>query len=163
MTKLERLLVLHEGLRLQPYRCPAGKLSIGVGRNLDDRPLCPQEIHYLGRSDLSGGISEAEALWLLDRDLSVQARALDAAIPWWEGFDEARRAVLLDMSYNLGTAGLLKFRNTLRHLEARQFEEAAEEMLRSVWARQVGKQEGQRAWRLARMTKTGEWPYDLGA
>ncbi len=160
-TRIERLLILHEGLKLRLYRCTAGKWSIGVGRNLDDNPLSPQEIAYLGRSDLSGGISEAEALWLLDRTLSIQSRELDEALPWSAGLDEVRRAVLLDMSYNLGTAGLLKFKNTLRHLQARQFEEAAEEMLRSVWALQVGKREGQRAWRLARMVKTGEWPYDL--
>lgn len=34
MDRIKEQLVRHEGLRLRPYRCTAGKLTIGIGRNL---------------------------------------------------------------------------------------------------------------------------------
>ncbi len=34
MNRIKAQLVRHEGLRLKPYRCTAGKLTIGIGRNL---------------------------------------------------------------------------------------------------------------------------------
>lgn len=52
MTRIKAQLVRHEGLRLKPYRCTAGKLTIGIGRNLDDR-----------------GISQKEAYAMLERDI----------------------------------------------------------------------------------------------
>jgi lysozyme len=50
--KLTDQLIKHEGLRLKPYHCPAGKLTIGVGRNLEDK-----------------GITEEEAVMLLENDI----------------------------------------------------------------------------------------------
>ena len=51
LERMKEQLLRHEGLRLKPYRCTAGKLTIGIGRNLDD---C--------------GISQKEAYALLDND-----------------------------------------------------------------------------------------------
>jgi hypothetical protein len=34
MNRIKAQLIRHEGLRLKPYRCTAGKLTIGIGRNL---------------------------------------------------------------------------------------------------------------------------------
>ena len=45
------LILKNEGIRLHPYLCPAGYLTIGVGRNLD-----------------SIGITRAEAFYLLDNE-----------------------------------------------------------------------------------------------
>ncbi len=36
MNRIKAQLVRHEGLKLKPYRCTAGKLTIGIGRNLDN-------------------------------------------------------------------------------------------------------------------------------
>ena len=47
-----RQLALHEGLRLKPYKCTSGALTIGYGRNLDAR-----------------GITEAEAEMMLSHDI----------------------------------------------------------------------------------------------
>ena len=46
--------------------------------------------------------------------------------------------VLLDMAYNLGVNGLLKFSRTLRAIERGQWVEAGEEMKDSKWFEQVG-------------------------
>lgn len=131
---LEARVRRHEGLRLHPYRDSVGKLTIGVGRNLDDR-----------------GITEAEALAMLRTDLlEVEAR-LDAALPWWRGLDEARREVLVEMGFNLGVDGLLAFHDTLATVRQGRYAEAATHMLASRWAGQVGA----RAAELAALMRSG--------
>jgi len=119
--RLAEDLLRDEGLRLKPYRCTAGRLTIGVGRNLDDR-----------------GISESEALLLLDNDIKDCWGRLAVAQPWVLATPEAVQEVLVNMCFNLGLAGLLAFRQTLALLQAGRHAEAAAEMLRSKWAAQVG-------------------------
>ena len=40
-SKFLQQLTLHEGSRSHPYRCTSGKLTIGVGRNIEDRGTKP--------------------------------------------------------------------------------------------------------------------------
>ena len=138
LVNLQRLweqLVHHEGLRLKPYRCSAGKLTIGVGRNLDDV-----------------GLTEEEALLLLGNDISRVITELDKNIPAFSSLDEIRKRVLVDMGFNLGINRLMKFRRMLAALEAGDWSQTAVEMMDSRWARQVGS----RAERLKLMMETGE-------
>lgn len=139
---MTRQLRLHEGERLKPYRCTAGKLTIGVGRNLDDR-----------------GITREESAMLLANDIAAEERELLHALPWVAQLDEVRQRVLLDMSFNMGLAGLLGFKNTLATIRAGDYQRAAAMMLDSKWAKQVG----QRAERLSRMMATGKDPRELWA
>lgn len=134
-TKLRAQLIDHEGLRLKPYTDTTGHVTIGVGRNLDGR-----------------GISEAEAFALLDNDIERCEAELDANLPWWRKMSEVRQRVLLDMCFNLGITKLLEFKNTLRNMELRRYRVAAEGMLDSKWARQVGR----RATNLAAMMRSGK-------
>lgn len=151
MTPKDRILAhlrQAEALRLKPYldccgqpwrQCVCdrkGKLTIGYGRNLDDV-----------------GLSHAEASYLLDRDLERAAVAVVNALSWAGQLDDVRLAVLIEMAFNLGIGGLLRFRRMLTALEARQFSDAAREMLDSTWAGQVGT----RAQRLAREMESGTW------
>ena len=47
-----------EGLRLKPYKCPAGKTSIGWGRNLEDNGISKEEAEFLLNNDIDWAISE---------------------------------------------------------------------------------------------------------
>lgn len=141
-TAMTRQLRLHEGERLKPYRCTAGKLTIGVGRNLEDR-----------------GITAQESAMLLANDIAREERALFEALPWVSGLDEVRQRVLLDMAFNMGMGSLLQFKLTLGAIQAGQYEQASKMMLDSRWAKQVG----QRAERLSRMMATGKDPRELWA
>lgn len=136
MQKLLDMLELHEGVRRFPYRCTAGKLTIGVGFNLDDVGLYPEEIRFI-----------------LDNRVNLLRKELAAELPWFVQLDEVRQAVLLDMAFNLGTQGLLKFKRTLGSIQSGNYVLAAEQMLQSLWAKQVGR----RSVRLAKMMETGEW------
>jgi lysozyme len=131
---------LHEGERLKPYRCTAGKLTIGVGRNLEDR-----------------GITATESAYLLGNDIDGFYVALQKALPWVSQLDEVRQRVLLDMAFNLGIQGLLTFKNTLATIKAGDYGKAGPMMLQSKWAEQVGR----RAERLSTMMVTGKDPREL--
>ena len=131
--KTRDLLILHEGLRLKPYRCTKKKLTIGVGRNLDDV-----------------GISFDEAMFLLDSDI---ARVMKFVLgtKWFPLLNEARKTVIIDMIFNLGVGGFLEFKKFRALLENGDYEQASVEMMDSAWSKQVG----ERAERLSKMMKTG--------
>jgi len=136
MNRIKEQLVRHEGLRLRPYRCTADKLTIGIGRNLDD---C--------------GISQSEAYVMLINDIINCEKQLQAKIPdIYNGLDEVRKSVLLNMCFNLGIKGLLGFKNTLAFVKAGDWERAANNMLVSKWAKQVGR----RAIELSEMMRKGK-------
>jgi lysozyme len=135
LSLLQKQLVLHEGVRLKPYRCTAGRLTIGIGRNLDDV-----------------GISQEEALGLLRGDIARAIAAVRVELPWIDRLDDIRQRVLVDMCFNLGIDGLLAFKQTLAAVASGDYDRAATEMLNSRWAAQVG----ERARRLARMMRTGK-------
>lgn len=132
-TRLKVMLVKHEGLRLHPYRDTVGKLTIGVGRNLDDR-----------------GLTEDEAMVMLDRDINEALHVCESVFLGFDTLSEPRQHALLDMAFNLGEPRLRGFTKMIAAVEARDFEKARTEMLDSKWAKQVG----QRAQTLADMV----WP-----
>lgn len=123
-----------EGMLLKPYRDTVGKLTIGIGRNLDDV-----------------GISENEALSLAKSDIFKVTGGLDVALPWWRTMSEPRQRALANMAFNLGVTGLLGFRKALQALQDGNFNQAAVEFLDSKWAVQVG----DRSKRLAEMIREG--------
>lgn len=160
MHKLVAELTRDEGLRLRTYRCTAAKLTIGIGRNLDDVGIgesearifdcatAAQALAYVKRH----GVTRLQAESLFANDIVGCERDLDRRLPWWRTLDDVRQRVLLNMCFNLGISRLLGFRNTLRMIERRAFEDAAAGMLQSLWARQVG----DRALRLSAMMRTGK-------
>src|SRR6267143_368886 len=110
-TQLRALLTKHEGVRLKPYHDMVGKITIGVGRNLDDV-----------------GISADEAAVLLDNDINRLWHELPSAVACFTALDDVRQNVLIDLAFNIGVAGLLKFKLMLSAVEARDFDKAADEM-----------------------------------
>lgn len=115
------MLKKHEGLRLKPYRCTAGKLTIGYGRNLEDV-----------------GISEKEALQMLKHDVNSYRKLLTARYQWFESLSTDRKAVCINMAFNLGMRGFHGFKNMRMYINKGLYSEAAKEMLDSKWAKQVG-------------------------
>lgn len=136
MDRLIEQLKRHEGFRNHVYKCTAGKNTIGYGRNLDDN-----------------GITHDEAEILLQNDIQAVLADLARNIPWYLSLNEARRAVLINMAFNIGINGLMQFKNTLAFIKNGQYSNAAQEMLSSKWARQVGK----RAIELSEQMKSGIW------
>jgi len=143
-----------EGLKLKAYKDTVGKWTIGVGRNLDDVGLRLHEMEKLNISLDSvklKGITGEQAMYLLDSDIDGVMVDLDMHLPWWRTLDEVRQRVLCNMCFNLGINGLMGFKNTLKLISTKRYREAADNMLLSKWAGQVGK----RANRLADLMRLG--------
>lgn len=141
MIKLTEQLKRHEGAVKKngshfPYKCTADKLTIGYGRNIEDR-----------------GISEDEAEYLLNNDIKLSESELSKAFPWFNKLTPVRQSVLINMHFNIGIARLKGFVKALAAIERGDYKTAAAEMLDSKWARQVGK----RADELAKQMETGQW------
>lgn len=124
----------HEGLRLKPYRCTAGKLTIGYGRNLEDV-----------------GISKDEAEDLLITDLEVAEKELLQSFPWMATIGKKRYYVLVEMVFNMGIARFKQFKKMIEYCRTGDYAKAADEALDSAWHKQVGK----RAETLAKVLKEG--------
>lgn len=136
MTQLIEQLKRHEGLRLKPYKCTADKLTIGIGRNLEDV-----------------GISEQEAEMLLLNDIERAKQSLIQKFPWTQELDEVRFAALINFTFNVGIGTVAKFKNAMGQLKQKNYDTAADEFLNSRWAKQVG----YRAIEVTDQIRTGEW------
>jgi len=102
------------------YTDAVGKRTIGYGRNLDDR-----------------GISDSEARTMLHNDINEALNDLMDHFEWFGSMNQVRQGVLINMCFNLGITRLRLFRNMIAALEAEDYDLAADEMLDSLWARQV--------------------------
>lgn len=120
---LRAMLVKEEGLRLHAYQDTEGFWTIGVGRLIDKRR--------------GGGISEAEAMAMLDSDIHSVAVALHHQLPWFQSAPDHIKHALVLMGFQMGIAGLLKFRRTLSLIERGDYHAAARAALKSKWAKQT--------------------------
>jgi lysozyme len=139
----------HEGYRSEAYICPAGKLTIGWGHNVEAKPVP-------GVEQVGDGISKEKAMALLEDDVYAVTRKLDRLIPWWRELSNPRQAVLANMAFQMGVTGLMGFAKALHHVEAGEWREAGVEMLRSRWATQTRT----RAAELSTQMLLGVWQED---
>lgn len=143
MDELKKSIMQHEGFSDKLYRDSSertgfegkkGKVTIGWGYNIDDKGL-PEDILMI----------------LLDREIMESRLELSKNLPWTDGLDSVRRDVLIEMLYNMGWDTFSRFKLTLSAVEDRDYSRAAEHMLDSLWAKQVGP----RAIRLAKKMERG--------
>lgn len=130
---LKELLIKDEGLKLTPYADTKGNITIGVGRNL-----------------AANGVSYDEAMFMLANDVFKACR-FAGQFPWFDGLSNNRRLVIASLIFNMGYLGFLGFSKMIAALANKDFHAAANEMLSSKWAVQVGL----RAQRLSDMMRDG--------
>lgn len=135
---LEELLIRHERKVRHAYQDSLGYWTIGVGRLIDKRK--------------GGGLSNAEIHYLLRNDIASKSDQVRLAFSgWWRRLSIARQNVLICMCFQLGIAGLLKFKATLAAMESGDYAAAAKGMLASRWAKQTP----ERVRELAAMMRSG--------
>ena len=136
-----KILVRHEGIRSEPYVCPAGRLSIGIGRNLEDVGLADDEIQYLFLNDLKTANRTARHLFGKEFD----------------HLDPVRRAAIYDLSFNMGQTRLAQFTNFRGSVDVHDWMEAGKHLCDSNYARQLPK----RSKRIRHMIEKGTMPDDV--
>lgn len=122
-----------EGFSALPYD-DRGDISIGYGRNLTRNPLTPQE-----------------GVYLMQRPFEAAIDSAPTTVKNYATLTDAQQNVLVEMVYNLGLGGVLKFKKMRAAIESGDFNLAAVEMMDSAWAKQVGS----RALKLAEQMRDG--------
>ena len=145
-TELIRQLRGDEGERACAYQDHLGFWTIGVGRLVDDRKP-------------GAGLRHDEISYMLNNDVDDRIDQLTRRLSWFQDLDDARRGALLNMSFQLGVEGLLKFERTLALIREGKYDLAAHAMLQSKWAKQTPA----RAKRMAEQIRSGQWMYSPGA
>ena len=120
ITRLKEQLIIDEGYRQFPYRCTAGKLTIGVGRNIQDV-----------------GISKEEAEHLLENDIMKSIIDLKKIFENFENLPENVQYVLMNMRFQLGAGTFRKFKNFIKAIRIESWNQAADEMKDSLWYKQT--------------------------
>jgi lysozyme len=145
-NELIRQLTGDEGKRRHVYKDHLGNDTIGVGRLVDARKP-------------GSGLRDVEIAFMLQNDLDDRITQLSKRLTWFDSLDDARRGVIVNMSFQLGIEGLLGFENTLAMIERGDYDSAADGMLQSLWAKQTP----ERAKRLSEQMRTGHWVFAPGA
>lgn len=120
VERCAKMLLKHEGIRTFPYKCSENKLTIGIGRNLE-----------------ANGISEDEAMILLINDIEKTIDDLNKNYGAWVTFPVEARMVCIDLVFNLGITGFMKFKKTRQLMELGMWLEASEELLDSRYSIQL--------------------------
>jgi lysozyme len=133
--KLIEQLKRHEGFRAKVYKCSAGKNTIGYGYNLDANPLKLNKFEV--KTYFEYGISENVAEYHLLFCVAEITADLEKSLLWFEHLDDVRQCVLINMAYQMGVVGVLKFKKMLLAIKDKNYALASHEMLDSNWAIQT--------------------------
>lgn len=136
LAKLKSQLEKHEGIRFFPYQDTLGNLTVGVGHNLTAK-----------------GINQRVVDVMLEEDIIDAISFMEARLPWAMTLDEVRQRAVADLVFNMGPR-FLTFTTTINHLKTGQWDKAADALLLSKYAIQVGR----RAKDIATMIRTGHDP-----
>lgn len=148
LDKAKRMLVRDEGSHPYPYDDSSGKyvygvgkITIGVGRNLEANPLTDLVIDIILLED----INRAE-----------QGARRVIGNSNFQALSENRKLAVLNLVFNLGEAGFAKFTSTIACIKSQDWHGARLNLLKSKYATQV---KG-RSLRVADMLEKDVFPYE---
>lgn len=127
LEQIKKMLMHDEGVAYKPYRCTSGKLTAGVGRNLDDGTFYWTEIKLM-----------------LENDIKYHIDRLQNTFSFFNELSDARQCALINLSFNLGFSGFCTFKRMIEALGDKDYTEAAKELLDSKYARSVNKHRARR-------------------
>jgi lysozyme len=117
IEKLKKIITDHEEYRRFPYMCTGNKLTIAIGRNIQDV-----------------GISEDEAQYILQNDIDAVIIDLIKIFPGYSSFTENRQHCLADMRFQLGPGGFRGFKKMIAAILIDDWIEASMECINSKYA-----------------------------
>lgn len=135
---LHAQLRVDEGVRPEPYPDQFGNMTIGIGRNLT-----------------ANGINRGEQALMFDNDLAAAERSARLLFHNFDQLSDVRKAVIMNLAFNMGYSTLAGFVNTIAAIDARRWEDGAQGLIKSKWYTQVQRD---RSDRLIKMLRTGELP-----
>ena len=133
MDRLRKTIIRHEGSRLKMYQDTLGIWTIGVGHNIQEKGISPDVMALILEADIEASLAD------LKRNIS-----------FFSDLPEQIQEALVNLCFNMGIPRLLQFKKTLAYLRDEDFKSAANELLDSRYAAQVG----QRAIEISDMIRT---------
>lgn len=136
METLKEMLIRHEGWRTKPYRDSNGFLTIGCGHNISANGLPEYIRRYLKEN---GSITNEMVNELLENDIKIAKDACLRLYPRFNSFTENRKNALIDFLFNVGIGTAKKFERTNQYINMGFWTQAANNLKKSLWYRQVKK------------------------
>lgn len=134
MDILKAQLAIDEGRENKMYYDSMRVPSIGIGHNLRDNPISDAAVDQIFADDIAPVEAECRALFTN-----------------FDALSDVRKAVVMNMCFNMGEGGLSTFTTFIHLVATSQFDAAADDMKTTAWYRQVG----ERAVRLAAAMRAG--------
>lgn len=123
LLKVMNYITKHEGFKGRPYLDPTGKTTIGFGRNLEANPITRETGYQMLREDIDV---------ITDRLCKFSE---------YRALSNNRKMVIIDMAYQMGVDGVLKYSKMWAAIKANDFNVAANEILNSNCGRLYGERE----------------------
>jgi len=174
VLQVKKDLERHEGFRVFAYPDPLSKLGkkykhlpwgfqparelLSLITDMDERDGLPWTVGF-GFTDKVTPDSKIERIPAerkLETKILEMNTVLGAKLPWYKDASFVTKTILINMAFNMGLFGLLKFRNTLRFIQAKDYARAASNMKLSLWYRQVGDRAKELVARMATQTIPAE-------
>lgn len=124
-------LIKHEGYKDTIYLCSEGIPTFGIGHAIKEHD--PEYTWPVGTFIEKERIDNA-----FQADFEDALNDVKALVPSLDDKPSQCQRVLVNMAFNLGRTRLGKFKNMLKAIEENDFNEAANQMVDSVWYNQVG-------------------------
>jgi len=130
--RLREELANDEGCKYEVYLDHLGYPTFGIGHLItDDDPECGTSV---GTEVSSDRVQEA-----FDSDIESVLSDCERLYVQFEHLPEEAQLIIANMMFNMGYTRLSKFKGMKRGVDARNWEEAADEMVDSRWYKQVSK------------------------
>jgi GH24 family phage-related lysozyme (muramidase) len=125
---IKQMVIANEGWKNKPYKDSRGLWTVGVGHLIGDGKKLPKEYDR--------EFSNQEIRILFEKDFAEHLKLAEKA-PGWDKANEAGKAGLVDLTYNMGGYWYTKFKKAAALLGEGNFKGAADEFRNSAWYKQV--------------------------
>jgi len=143
LTTLTNFVKRHEGFRLVPYQCTAGKWTWGYGRNIEDMPLNGEEALLILRAANIDSHSEREqalkhaAEKCLENNIEYATSACQMIFDDFNRFTVNRQIALVSVMFNIGYRKFLEFKRMIAAIRRNAWDRAAIELKDSKRHKQI--------------------------
>jgi len=152
-----------EGFVSKAYTDSRGFVTIGFGTCIDlrIRKDAPQLVQSVGLNyeqvlAKQQSLDRQRAQLLLEKDIEKCILFAKSIFSEFESYPADVQKIIVDMVYNLGQGGLLKFKNTIRAIKERNYDLAAHELQNSLWYSQVGQRSRHHVLAMQRVAQTAQ-------
>ena len=130
LDQLRMELEYDEGCKYEIYLDHLGLPTFGIGHLVtEDDPEHGQEV--------GTAVSEERVIEVFEKDVQVTIDECKKLYEDWFDLPEEAQLIIANMMFNMGRPRLSQFKGMKRGVDARDWNQAADEMVDSKWYRQV--------------------------